>query len=477
MANSPQEVIEFASRSGVKVVDMRFCDLLGTWHHFSLPVSDLSPEVFSVGMGFDGSSIRGFQSIDSSDLMLLPDPESAIVDTMLETPTLSLICDIHDPVDGIPYGKDPRGVARRAEEYLRSTGIADTSYWGPEAEFFIFNSVRYDNAANASFYEVDSNEGAWNTGAEKDLFGEPNLGHLPRHKGGYFPAPPVDHYQDLRTQMMLALGEMGVEVEVHHHEVGTAGQAEIDIRRGTLLKTADAMMTYKYVVKNVAAAAGCSVTFMPKPIFGDNGSGMHCHQSLWNGEEPIFFDETGSYNSLSETAINYIGGILKHAPALLAFCAPTTNSYKRLVPGFEAPVSLVYSARNRSAAIRIPMYNNLPSHKRIEFRCPDPAANPYLAFSAMLMAGLDGVQNKIVPPDPVDEDIYELVGKGQTFASTPGSLDEALNALEQDHAFLTEGGVFSQDLIDSWLDWKRNEETVPNSMRPTPYEFQLYYDA
>ena len=468
-----QKILDLVRDRKLQVVDVKFCDLPGTWQHFSIPASTLEEDVFREGLGFDGSSIRGFQAINESDMLLLPDPASAFVDPVLEVPTLSLTCDIYDPITLEPYSRDPRFIGFKAEEYLKTTGIATTSYWGPEAEFFIFNSVRFDQNAHEGYYHIDSEEGTWNSGRN----GTPNLGHRPRHKEGYFPVPPIDRLQDVRSKIMLALIEAGIPVEVQHHEVATAGQAEIDIRFGSLVQTADRLLTYKYIVKNVCHRLGYTATFMPKPLFGDNGSGMHCHQSLWNGNRPLFFDETG-YASLSELARYYIGGLITHAPALLALCAPTTNSYRRLVPGFEAPVNLMYSARNRSAICRIPMYSNSPKAKRVEFRAPDPTANPYLAFAAMLMAGLDGIQRKIEPPAPIDEDLYELHDERKASIKTvPGSLAESLDALEMDYDFLLKGDVFTTDVIETWISMKRSKDVAPVNQRPHPYEFFLYYDA
>ena len=470
-----QSALRKARDADCRMADLRFTDLPGTWQHFSMPIDKLGDDAFEEGVGFDGSSIRGFQEIQESDMLVLPDPASAFVDPTLEVATLAITCDIIDPIKREPYSRDPRNIAQKAERYLAASGIADVSYWGPEAEFFIFNSVRFDQTANAAFYFVDSEEGVWNTGVDDSH--TPNLGHRPRHKEGYFPVPPVDKLQDVRSRIVLALQEIGVEVEVHHHEVGTAGQAEIDMLYGSLTRMADQMMIYKYIAKNIARQHGFTVTFMPKPLFGDNGSGMHVHQSLWKDGQPLFFDESG-YASLSEIARHYIGGLLQHAPALLAFCAPTTNSYRRLVPGFEAPVTLVYSQSNRSACVRIPTYSGNPAARRIEFRPPDPSANPYLAFAAMLMAGLDGVRNRIEPPDPLDEDLYDLAPEVQAgLQSVPGSLYEVLDALEADHAFLLEGDVFTLDVIETWLEYKRTREADEVNLRPTPYEFFLYYDV
>ena len=469
-----QKVLDLIKEKKIQVVDVKFCDLPGTWQHFSIPAATLDGAMIREGLGFDGSSIRGFQAINESDMLLLPDVSTAFVDPVLSVPTLSLSCDIYDPLTLEPYSRDPRFVAWKAEEYLKTTGIATTSCWGPEAEFFIFNSVRFDQNANEGYYHIDSEEGIWNSGRNGAT---PNLGHRPRHKEGYFPVPPVDRLQDVRSKIMLAMIDAGVPIEVQHHEVGTAGQAEIDIRFGTLVQTADRLMTYKYIVKNVCYSLGYTATFMPKPLFGDNGSGMHCHQSLWKNDKPLFFDESG-YAGLSELARHYIGGLIAHAPALLALCAPTTNSYRRLVPGFEAPVNLMYSARNRSAICRIPMYSNNPKAKRVEFRAPDPTANPYLAFAAMLMAGLDGVERKLEPPAPIDEDLYELHDERKALIRmVPGSLAEAVDALEKDHEFLLEGDVFTPDVLDTWITMKRTKDIEPVSLRPHPYEFFLYYDA
>ncbi|HEY7563749.1 MAG TPA: type I glutamate--ammonia ligase [Acidimicrobiia bacterium] len=473
MTTTPADVLKMVKDGGYEFVDLRFCDLPGQVQHFTIPVKQLTEEGFEEGYGFDGSSIRGFQAIQESDMLLIPDATTAIEDPFRSRRTLLIYCFVHDPLTGEPYDRDPRFVARKAEAYLKSTGIADTSYWGPEAEFYIFDSARFGQNQHSGYYFVDSEEGAWNSGRE-----EPggNLGYKPRYKEGYFPVPPTDHFQDLRSEMTAALEAAGIEIEVQHHEVGTAGQAEIDMRFDTLLRMADKVTLYKYIVKSVAWAHGKTVTFMPKPIFEDNGSGMHTHQSLWTGGKPLFYDEAG-YAGLSDLARWYIGGLLKHAPTILAFAAPTTNSYRRLVPGYEAPVNLVYSSRNRSAAIRIPQYSQKPAAKRLEFRCPDPSCNPYLAFSAMLLAGIDGIQNRIEPADPVDKDIYDLPPEElKNLPSVPGSLDEALEALESDHEFLLAGGVFSEGLIETWVDYKRSREVDAIRLRPHPYEFYLFYD-
>jgi glutamine synthetase len=470
---TPKDVLDLAKKNDAQVVDFRFCDLPGLMQHFSVPISQLTEDGFEDGFGFDGSSIRGFQEIQESDMLLLPDPDAAYMDPFTAHPTIAIHCFVKDPVTGEMYSRDPRGIAKKAELYLQQTGIADTSYWGPELEFYIFDSIRFDQNQHEGYYHIDAIEGIWNSGAEE---GGKNLGYKPRYKEGYFPLPPMDHYQDLRTEMMLNMQKIGINVEVHHHEVGTAGQSEIDIRYDTLLKTADNVHKYKYVVKNTARNAGKVATFMPKPIFQDNGSGMHTHQSLWTGGENLFWDEVG-YAQISDTCRYYIGGLLKHAPALLAFAAPTTNSYRRLVPGYEAPINLVYSQRNRSACARIPVYYKTPASKRIEFRSPDPMCNPYLAFPAMLMAGLDGIKNKIEPPDPIDKDLYDLPPeeKGQV-KQVPGSLEEVLDALEADHSFLLEGGVFTQDVIDTWIEYKRVNELDAIRLRPHPWEFMLYSD-
>jgi glutamine synthetase len=472
MPRTPDDVKKLAKESGAKIVDLRFIDLPGMWQHFSIPVEDLDEDLFTEGIGFDGSSIRGFQQIHESDMLLIADAETAVMDPVLSIPTMNIICNVFDPLTRKPYSRDPRYVAQKAEAYLKSTGLADISYWGPEAEFYMFDSVRYDQNAQSGYYYIDSREGVWNTGREEN----PNLGYKLRHKEGYFPVPPSDQLQDIRSEILLALKDVGVKVEVHHHEVGTAGQAEIDMRFGPLVKMADNLITYKYIIRMICKKHGMTATFMPKPLFGDNGSGMHVHQSLWKGDTNIFYDKKG-YALLSQTAKYYIGGLLKHAPALLAICAPTTNSYRRLVPGYEAPVNLCYSQRNRSAAVRIPVYSTSPKGKRIEFRCPDPSTNPYLCFAALLMAGLDGIKHKIDPGEPMDKDLYELEPEeAKKIKSTPGSLGEVLDALEKDHAFLLEGGVFTPDLIETWISYKRARELAPVNLRPVPYEFFLYYD-
>jgi glutamine synthetase len=469
---TPAEVLSLIETEEIDIIDFRFCDLPGLMQHFSVPAHALSEDGFEEGFGFDGSSIRGFQEIQESDMLLFPDPNTAIVDPFRQHKTLNMNCFVRDPVTGESYSRDPRYVAQKAEDYLRSTGIADTAYFGPEAEFFVFNDVRFAQDSHSAMYAVDSVEGIWNSAKDE----APNLGFKPRYKEGYFPVPPMDHFQDLRSEMILQMEQLGIEIEVQHHEVGTAGQAEIDMRFDTLLAMADKLMLYKYVVKSVARAHGLSATFMPKPLFQDNGSGMHVHSSLWRGTEPLFYSELG-YAGLSDLGRWYIGGLLAHAPAILAFAAPTTNSYKRLVPGYEAPVNLVYSQRNRSAACRIPLYSKSPKAKRVEFRCPDPSANPYLAFSAILMAGLDGVQNKIEPPDPVDKDLYDLPPEELALVpQVPGSLDEALRALEVDNDFLRAGGVFTDDLIETWIGYKRLKEIDEVRLRPHPWEFMLYYD-
>jgi len=473
-----QKVTQLIKENNIEIVDLKFNDLPGLWQHFSIPATELSEiddpvkGIWVEGIGFDGSSIRGFQKIQESDMILQLDPKTAVVDPACEVPTLSIICDIYDPITKKPYSRDPRYVAKKAADYLRSTGIADKSYWGPEMEFFIFNDIRFDQTENSGYYFIDSIEGEWNSGRDE----KPNLGYKPRYKEGYFPVPPHDSLQDLRSKIILAMIKAGIGIEVHHHEVATAGQCEIDMRFNTLVKMADNCLMYKYIVKNIARKNNMVATFMPKPLFGDNGSGMHTHQSLWKDDKNIFFDPKG-YGLISQTAKYYIGGLLRHAPALMAFCAPTTNSYKRLVPGYEAPVNLAYSQRNRSAAVRIPVYTENPKTKRIEFRPPDNSCNPYLAFAAMLMAGIDGIQNKIDPGEPVDKDIYELgPEEAKKIPTVPGSLEESISALEKDHKFLLKGDVFTQDVIDVWIEYKREKEIDAVRLRPHPYEFYLYFD-
>ncbi|MGH8932004.1 MAG: type I glutamate--ammonia ligase [Egibacteraceae bacterium] len=472
MGSSPDDVLSKIRDGGIEFVDLRFCDLPGLMQHFTVPAHELSSDVFTEGLGFDGSSIRGFQEIQESDMLLIPDPGTAVVDPFRQHPTLNINCFVQDPVTGESYTRDPRYIAAKAEQYLTGTGVADTAYFGPEAEFYILDDVRFDTTQNSSYYFLDSIEGQWNSGS---AVGQ-NLGYKPRYKEGYFPVPPMDHFQDLRSEMVAQLERAGVAIELQHHEVGTAGQAEIDMRFDTLLVMADKLMLYKYIIKNVARNNMKTVTFMPKPIFQDNGSGMHVHQSLWAGDEPLFFDEQG-YAQVSDIGRWYIGGLLTHAPSLCAFTNPTTNSYRRLVPGYEAPINLVYSQRNRSACCRIPLYSNSPKAKRVEFRVPDPSCNPYLAFSAMLMAGLDGIKNKTEPPDPVDKDIYDLPPEElQNLPTVPASLEEALSALSDDHEYLLEGGVFTPDVIDTWIAYKMDHEVSAIRLRPHPHEFHLYYD-
>lgn len=471
-----KDVLNLAKSKGAKIVDLRFIDLPGLWQHFSIPVSELDEKLFEEGLGFDGSSIRGFQAIDESDMLLIPDPATAVMDPFTAVPTLVLICNVKDPVTMQPYSRDPRYVAQKAELYLKQTGIADTIYMGPELEFFILDSVRFDQSYNYGFYYLDSEAGFWNSGKEGTP-DRPNLGYKPRYKQGYFPVPPMDHFQDIRSEMVLALEAVGVQVEVHHHEVATAGQAEIDMRFDTLTRMADKVMWYKYCSKNTARKHGKTVTFMPKPIFQDNGSGMHTHQSLWKAGKNLFF-ELGGYGDISKTALYYIGGVLKHAPALCALIAPTTNSYRRLVPGYEAPINLVYSQRNRSACVRIPMYSRSEGTKRIEFRTPDPTCNPYLSFAACMMAGLDGIVNKLDPGKPVDKDLYELPPEeAKGIKQLPGSLDMVLSILEKDHDWLLKGDVFTPDLIETWIEYKRKNEVDAIRLRPHPYEYALYFDS
>ncbi len=465
------EVLKFAKENDVKMVDLKFTDFVGTWQHFSVPISELDEKSFEEGFGFDGSSIRGWQPINASDMLVVPDPATATIDPMVEVPTLSLICNVVDPITKEPYEKDPRNIAQKAENYLKSSGIGDVAFFGPEPEFFIFDDVRFSTSYNHGFYFIDSIEGRWNSGREED----PNLGYKPRYKEGYFPVPPTDSLNDLRNKMVLEMMKVGIQVECQHHEVATAGQAEIDMKFAPLLKMGDQLMWYKYIIKNVAIKNGKTVTFMPKPLFQDNGTGMHTHQSIWKDGKNLFAGD--KYGGLSEVALWYIGGILKHAKALCAFTNPTTNSYKRLVPGYEAPVNLAYSSRNRSAAIRIPMYSASEKAKRIEVRFPDPSCNGYMAFAAMLMAGLDGIQNKIDPGDPLDKNIYSLSPEELAqVPSTPSSLAEALDALEEDHEFLTKGDVFTEKCIQDWIEYKRENEVDPVRLRPHPHEFELYFD-
>ncbi|MBW2232498.1 MAG: type I glutamate--ammonia ligase [Deltaproteobacteria bacterium] len=468
---SPKEVIRFAEEAGAKLVDLKFIDWPGVWNHCTYPLHQIDESAFEAGLGFDGSSIRGWQSIDASDMLMVPDPNTAFIDPFCDEPTLSMICDITDPITLEPYSRDPRHIAKKAANYVEMSGVGDTAYFGPEAEFFIFDDVRFHTDESTGFYAVDSVEGRWNSGSDEG----PNLGYKPGYKAGYFPVPPADHMQNLRSEMVLEMEALGIRIEAHHHEVGTAGQAEIDMVYTSMVDMADQLMLYKYVTKNVARRNGRTVTFMPKPVYNDNGSGMHVHQSLWKDGKPLF---AGSeYAGVSQMCLYYIGGLLQHAGALAAFTNPTTNSYKRLVPGFEAPVNLAYSSRNRSAAIRIPMYSPSPKAKRLECRFPDPSTNPYLSFAAMLMAGLDGIENKIDPGEPLDRDIYSL--SPEELAGVPimpSSLENALDALEADHEFLLKGEVFTEDAIHTWLDYKRTAECKEVALRPHPHEFELYYD-
>ena len=466
-----KDVLSLIKREGVEVVDLRFMDFPGLWQHFSIPAREVDEDTFESGLGFDGSSIRGWQAINESDMLVKPVAETAFIDPFFQAKTMVIICNIADPVTGEDYTRDPRNISRKAEQYLKSSGIAEIAYFGPEAEFFIFDDIRFDQNEHEGYFHIDSSEGRWNAGRAEG----PNLGYKVRYKEGYFPVPPTDSQQDIRSEMMLNLERMGVMIEAQHHEVATAGQAEIDMRFGPLVEMADNVLKYKYVIKNTAKKNGKTVTFMPKPLFGDNGSGMHVHVSLWKGDKNLFAGN--GYAGLSEMALHAIGGILKHAPALLAFTSPTTNSYKRLVPGYEAPVNLAYSRRNRSAAVRIPLYSSSPKAKRIEFRCPDPSCNPYLAFSAILMAALDGIQNKINPGEPLDKDIYDLPPEELAkVPHTPGSLREALNALKRDHEFLLKGDVFTSDVIETWITYKMEKEVIAVDLRPHPWEFAMYYD-
>lgn len=473
---TPAEVIQLVQDKGIQILDLKFTDVPGTLQHLGVPISELDENLFASGTGFDGSSIRGFQQIQESDMLLVPDASTAAIDTIYNVPTLSLICNIRVPLTGTNYSRDPRWIAQKAEDYLKSSGTGDVSYWGPEVEFFIFDAARFDQTANSGYYFIDSDEGIWNAGREQTLSGRMNRAYRPRHKEGYFPAPPTDTMGDIRAEAVLLMQQFGMQIEKHHHEVATAGQGEIDIRYDSLTATADNVMMYKYLVKNVAARLGKVATFMPKPLFEDNGTGMHTHQSIWKDGTNQFYGE--GYANMSDLMKHYIGGLLRHSAAILAFAAPTTNSYRRLVPGFEAPVNLAYSARNRSACARIPMYFNVAAAKRVEYRPPDPSANPYLAFAAMLMAGLDGIENEIDPGDPLDVNLYEMSPEEAAKVKTvPGSLEESLNALEEDHEFLLKGDVFTRDVIETWLDYKREHEVDAMRLRPHPYEFFLYLDA
>ncbi|KGF74006.1 glutamine synthetase [Neosynechococcus sphagnicola sy1] len=471
--STPQEILQMIKDQGIQMIDLKFIDMPGTWQHLTVYYDQIDESSFVDGVPFDGSSIRGWKAINESDMAMVLDPTTVWIDPFMEEPTLSILCSIQEPRTGEPYARCPRVIAQKAVDYLKATGIGDTAYIGPEAEFFIFEDVRYDQTENKGYYYVDSVEGRWNSGRE-EVGG--NLGYKPRYKEGYFPVPPTDTLQDIRTEMLLTMAKCGVPIEKHHHEVATGGQCELGFRFAELVKAADYLMTYKYCIKNVAKKYGKTVTFMPKPLFNDNGSGMHTHQSIWQDGQPLFWGD--GYANLSQTALWYIGGLLKHAPALLAFTNPTTNSYKRLVPGFEAPVNLAYSQGNRSASIRIPLSGSNPKAKRLEFRCPDATSNPYLAFAAMLCAGIDGIKNQIDPGEPLDKDIYDLSPEELALVpSTPGSLELALKALEEDHEFLTAGGVFTPDLINTWITYKLDNEVNPMRLRPHPYEFALYYDV
>ncbi|HSO27427.1 MAG TPA: type I glutamate--ammonia ligase [Anaerolineales bacterium] len=471
---TPAEVLEYARIRNLQIVDFKFTDLLGRWHHFSMPIYHLTEGIFTEGLGFDGSSIRAFQEIHESDMILFPDPTTATVDPAMVTPTLSIVCNINDPITKAPYNKDPRYVALKAERFLVESGIADASYWGPEAEFFVFDGIRFGYDTGRAFFEIESDMASWESGRRHESRFGANLGYRPELKRGYFRVPPTDSLQDWRSEAIMRMVAAGIDVEVHHGEVASAGQMEIDLRYGPLVRMADHLQLYKYILKNTAVAHGKTVTFMPKPMFGDNGSGMHCHQSLWKDGVNLFYSADG-YAGLSETALHYIGGMLKHTPALLALVAPTTNSYKRLVPGYEAPVMMAYSSRNRSACVRIPVYSNSPDAIRMEYRCPDPSANPYLAFAAMLMAGIDGIINKIDPGLPMDIDLFE--DEAPAVTQVPGSLEAVLQCLEDDHEFLLRGDVFTTDLIHSWVDWKRKNEVDVLRLRPHPVEYVMYYDV
>jgi glutamine synthetase len=469
---SPKDAVKFAKENKAVAVDCKFMDFLGTWQHFTIPMSEYDEALFEDGSGFDGSSIRGWQPINASDMLVMPDPTTAVMDPFFQAPTLSLICNVVDPITKEEYSRDPRAIARKAEAYLKSTGVGDVAYFGPEPEFFIFDDIRFDQNQHEGYFHVDSKEGRWNSGRVES----PNLGYKPRYKEGYFPVPPVDSQQDIRQEMVMLMEQVGIRVEKQHHEVATAGQAEIDMRFQSLVKMADSLKWYKYIVKNVAIRAGKTATFMPKPLFGDNGSGMHTHQSIWKGDKPLFAGD--GYGGMSQMAMHYIAGILKHAPALAAFTNPTTNSYRRLVPGYEAPVNLAYSSRNRSAAVRIPMYSPSPKAKRIEVRFPDPMCNGYIAFAAMLMAGLDGIEKKMAPGDPLDKDIYSLTPEElKHVPSMPASLEDALENLRANHAFLLKGDVFTEDVIETWIEWKMENEVNAIRLRPHPYEFAMYYDG
>ncbi len=472
MGYTPEDVLGIVEENSVELIDLKFMDFPGLWQHFTVPADKLTLEAFEEGFGFDGSSMRGWQKIFESDMLVIPDPDTAILDPFYDITTVSLICDIYDPVTKERYARCPRYIASKAETYLKSTGIAETAYFGPEAEFFLLDDVRFDSKQHQAFYRIDSKEGNWNSGRRED----PNLGYKPRFSEGYFPVPPHDSMADIRNEMVQLIGSLGAEVEAAHHEVATGGQMEIDLRYSSLLQIADKVMYYKYVVKNVARRHNKTATFMPKPLMGDNGSGMHVHVSLWNGDTPLFYGE--NYANLSDLALNFIGGLLQHAGALIALTNPTTNSFRRLVPGFEAPVNLAYSQRNRSAAIRIPVYSRVPQSKRIEFRCPDPSCNPYLAFTAILMAGLDGIQNKTDPGEPLDKDIYDLPPEELAMVpAAPASLEEALQNLRDDHEFLLKGNVFTEDVINAWIDYKMSNDVYEMRLRPHPYEFNLYFDV